>query len=209
MLENCKRSASSQKGDPSNPGNYRPIAICSNLAKVMKSILNHKLMKHLENNSLLNMVSGKNRSTANLLALLTETWNTSVHFFVVRKVVALDISKAFERVWQQGLISKLKSYGIGNTFIQWPSDFLYNCSIRVAIDGVTSHLYSVNSEVSQGSVIFPTLFLLFLNDLLCLTTNPSSLCHSYSYNAHPNLNKVAASRNYIYAWHTQLRSCKN
>ena len=56
----------------------------------------------------------------------------------------------------------------------------------------------------QGSVISSTQFLLFLNDLLCLTTNPiysfaddSSLCHSYSYNAHPNLNEVGVNRNYM------------
>ena len=52
MFENCKRSTSSKKGDPSDPGNYRHIVICSNLAKVMESIL--KLMKYLEDNSLLN-----------------------------------------------------------------------------------------------------------------------------------------------------------
>ena len=64
------------KTDPSDPGNYRPIAICSNLAKVMESILNHKLMKYLEENSLLNDRQygfRKNRSTGDLMALLTET----------------------------------------------------------------------------------------------------------------------------------------
>ena len=138
-----------------------------------------------------NMVSGINRSTGDLMALLTETWNRSVHFFGESKVVALDISKAFDSVWHQGLISKVKSYGVGNTFIRWLSDFLCNRSIRVVIDGIKSNLYPVNSGVPQGSVISPTLFLPFLNDLLCLTTNPiysfaddSSLCHSYSHNAH-------------------------
>ena len=57
------------------------------------------------------------------------------------------------------------------------------------------------SGVPQGSVISPTLF---LNELLCLTSNPiylfeddSSLCHSYNYNAHHNLNEVGESRNYM------------
>ena len=79
----------------------------------------------------------------------------------------MDISKAFDGVWHQGLISKVKSYGVGNTFIQWLSDFLYNCSIRFVIDGISSNLYTVNSGVPQCSVIFPSLFLLFLNDLSC------------------------------------------
>ena len=51
----------SKKGDPSDPGNYRQIAIGSSLAKVMESILSHKIMKYLEDNSLLmtNIVLGK------------------------------------------------------------------------------------------------------------------------------------------------------
>ena len=112
------------------------------------------------------------------MGLLTETWNRSAHFFGER------------RVWHQGLISKVKSYGVGNTFIRWLSDFVCNRSIRVVIAGINSNICPVNSEVPQGSVICPTLFLHFLNDLLCLTTNTiysfaddSRLCHSYSWNA--------------------------
>ena len=135
----------------------------------MDSILNHKVMKYLENNSLLNdRLYGfrKNRSAGDLMALLTETWNRSVHLFGKSKIVALDISRAFDRVWHQGLISKVKSYA----FIRWLSDFLCNRSIRVVIDGINSNVYPVNSGVPQGSVTSPTLFLLFLNNLLYLTT---------------------------------------
>ena len=70
------------------------MAICSNLAKVMESILNHKLMKYLEDNSLLN----ERQSVSGKMALLTETWNKSLHFCGESKVVALDISKAFDGV---------------------------------------------------------------------------------------------------------------
>ena len=82
----------------------------------MESIRNHKLMNYLEHNSLLNDRQygfRKNRSTGDLMALLTETWHRSVHFFGESKVVALDISKAFDWVWHQGRISKVKSYGVG------------------------------------------------------------------------------------------------
>ena len=73
------------------------------------------------------------------MIILTETWNRSVHFFGESKVVALDISKTFDRVWHQGLTSKVKSYGFGSTFIRSLSDFLYNRSIRVVIDGTSSN----------------------------------------------------------------------
>ena len=54
----------------------------------------------------------KNRSTGDLMALLTKTWHRRVHFFGESKIVASDISTAFDRMWHNGLISKVKSYGV-------------------------------------------------------------------------------------------------
>ena len=98
-------------------------------------------MKYLDNSLLNDRQYGfrKNRSTGDLMALLTEPWNRNVYFFGESKVVALDISKGFDRVWHQGLISKVKSYGVRNTFIRWLSAFLCNRSIRVVIDGINSN----------------------------------------------------------------------
>ena len=87
----------------------------------------------------------KNRSSDDLTALLTETWNRSFLFFGETKVVALDNSKAIDRVPRprhQDLISKVKSYGIGNTFIRW----LSVRSIRVVIHGIGDNVSGYNIE---------------------------------------------------------------
>ena len=98
-----------------------------------------------------NTVPGKNRYTGKLLALLSEILDRSINIFGESKVVALD------RVWNQDLVSKVKSCGVSDTFIRWLPDFLCNHSILIVIDGINSNLYPVNSGVLQGSVIAPTL----------------------------------------------------
>ena len=63
-------------------------------------------------------------------------------------------------------------YGINPQLISWMKNFLLDRSIEVCVDGVSSGSFSINSGVPQGSIISPTLFLLFINDLLSNTKNP-------------------------------------
>ena len=61
------------------------------------------------------------------------------------RAVALDISKAFDRVWHAGLLHKLKSYGISGQIFGLISSFLSNRQLRVVLDEKSSQVYPVNS----------------------------------------------------------------
>ncbi len=157
-----------KKGGCSNPSNCLPIALLSCLSKAFENILNRTFLEHLSASDLLcdhQYGFHKGRSAGNLLAFLTDSWSSSLSHFSKTFAVALDILKAFDRVWHKALLSKLLSYGFYPSLCSFISSFLPDHSLSAVVDGYCSSPKPINSGVPQGSFLSPTLCLLFINDL--------------------------------------------
>ena len=105
------------------------------------------------------------RSTADLLTVVSDRIARAFNRSGATRAVALDISKAFDRVWHAGLLHKLKSYGISGQIFGLISSFVSNRRLRVVLNGKSSQEYLVNAGFPQGSMLGPRLFLLYIHGL--------------------------------------------
>ena len=97
------------------------------------------------------------QSTPDLLKVVSDRIAGGFKRYGATRAVALDISKAFDRVWHAGLLHERSSYGISVQIFGLISFFLSNKQLRVVLDGNYSQEFPVNAGVS--------LFLLYINDL--------------------------------------------
>ena len=147
---------------------YRPISVTSIVSRVMERVLASRLTYHARKHRWIprhQFAFRPYRSTAQLLTALTERLWCAFTEGAAVAAVGLDITKAYDSTWVDGLRFKLHSLGLRGNLLHFLHDFLKHRQFRVVLDGEHSTWRSLADGLPQGSGLSPILFSLFTHDM--------------------------------------------
>ena len=139
-------------------------------SKILEEEVNNTIVKHVfEENQLMTdrqWAYRRGYSTELLLAHLTETWRKAVDSGLKVAVAFIDFKKAFDSVSHPILEHKLQNdFAIGGSLLTWLKSYLRDRTQYTVVNGKESSIAKITYGIPQGSVLGPTLFALFTNDL--------------------------------------------
>ena len=156
------------KGQRSDPTQYRPISLLSNVGKIVEKLVNDQIVKFLLSNELItNKQFGflPKLGSTDQLAFLHHELMSVLEEKMKTIGLFLDFSSAFDSIPHSAILQKLPAYGIRSNVFKWISNYLSDRNQAVVVNGHHSERKHCWAGVPQGSPLAPTLFLIFINDL--------------------------------------------
>ena len=163
-----------KKDDNKLFGNYRPISLLSSISKIFERVAFNQLYDYFSSNGLLyeSQYGFRKLHSTELAALeFTDKISQEMDAKKIPFSIFLDLSKAFDTLDHNVLLSKLNYYGIKDTALDWFKSYLTNRTQYVDCNGISSSIREIETGVPQGSILGPLLFIIYMNDIHTVSDN--------------------------------------